>query len=84
MSRLGIIPVLLLTCAFGSCQTKPPKVVEVIVTKIVPVPAELTEPCKQHAPTEKTVAEAVRMANLRKAALDECSSRMARIRGLTP
>lgn len=82
MRHLGVIPVLLLTCAFGSCQPKPPKVVEVIVTKIVPVPVELTEPCQSHEPTSQTVAEAVRMANLRKLANEECSGRMAKIRGL--
>lgn len=70
--------------ACGTTPIKPPKVVEVVVTKIVPVPVELTEPCKQHAPQAKTVAEAVRIANARKLALDECSARMAQIRNLTP
>ena len=73
----------------AGCQTtpelpQPPKVVEVAVEKIVPVPAALTEPCRQPEKKGNTVAEAVRLANERKAALDECSQRMARIRGLTP
>ena len=48
------------------------------------MPAALTEPCRQPEKKGNTVAEAVRLANERKAALDECSQRMARIRGLTP
>ena len=73
----------------AGCQTtpdlpQPPKVVEVVVEKMVPVPAALTEPCRQPEKKGNTVAEAVRLANERKAALDECSQRMARIRGLTP
>lgn len=83
MRAIVVVACLLLT-ACGTRPIKPPKVVEVIVTKIVPVPAELTEPCKQHAPQAKTVAEAVRIANARKLALDECSARMAQIRNLTP
>ena len=71
----------------AGCQTtpdlpQPPKVVEVTVEKIVPVPAALTEPCRQPEKKGNTVAEAVRLANERKAALDECSRRMERIRGL--
>ena len=73
----------------AGCQTtpdlpQPPKVIEVVVEKMVPVPASLTEPCQQPAKAANTVHEAVRLANERKAALDECSRRMARIRGLTP
>ncbi len=83
MRAIAVIACLLLT-ACASKPTKPPKVVEVIVEKIVPVPAELTEPCKQHAPQAKTVAEAIRIANARKLALDECSARMAQIRKLVP
>ena len=85
MRILAVIALLVLS----GCQTmpelpQPPKVVEVTVEKIVPVPAALTEPCRQPEKKGNTVAEAVRLANERKAALDECSQRMARIRGLTP
>lgn len=85
MRILAVAAVLALT----GCQTtpdlpQPPKVVEVVVEKVVPVPASLTEPCQQPAKAANTVQEAVRLANERKAALDECSARMARIRGLTP
>lgn len=85
---MRILAVIALVVLAG-CQTtpdlpQPPKVVEVAVEKIVPVPAALTEPCRQPEKKGNTVAEAVRLANERKAALDECSARMARIRGLTP
>lgn len=85
MRILAVAAVLVL----AGCQTtpdlpQPPKVVEVVVEKIVPVPAALTEPCQQPAKTANTVQEAVRLANERKAALDECSARLARIRGLSP
>lgn len=79
------IPSLILALALTGCASQPiqpPKVVEVVVTKLVPVPAELSRDCEHHAPKAKTVAEAVRLANLRKAALDECSTRMAKIRSL--
>ena len=78
----------LILLVLAGCQTvkpiQPPKVVEVAVEKIVPVPAALTEPCRQPEKKDNTVAEAVRLANERKAALDECSARLARIRSLTP
>ncbi|WP_455363796.1 Rz1-like lysis system protein LysC [Marilutibacter maris] len=43
---------------------------------------KLTEPCAQVGKRDNTVGEAVRLANARKAALDECSARMAQIRAL--
>ena len=81
------IPAVTALLVLAGCQTtpdlpQPPKVVEVTVEKIVPVPAALTEPCRQPEKKGNTVAEAVRLANERKAALDECSRRMERIRGL--
>ena len=44
----------------AGCQTtpdlpQPPKVVEVVVEKIVPVPPALTEPCQQPAKAANTV-----------------------------
>lgn len=82
MRSLGVIALL----ALAACRTvepiQPPKVVEVVVEKIVPVPAPLTEPCQQPVKQSNTVEEAVRLANVRKAALDECSARMEKIRGL--
>lgn len=83
MHRLALIAALALSgCQSAPKPIQPPKVVEVPVTKIVPVPAELTGPCRQPAKQDNSVAEAVRLANERKAALDECSGRMARIRSL--
>lgn len=70
----------------AGCATKPikpPKVVEVVVEKIVPVPAALTKPCQAIEANGRSVGEAVRLANARKLALEECSSRMTKIRGLT-
>lgn len=78
---------LILLAALAGCKSAPilpPKVVEVVVEKIVPVPPQLTEPCQQPAKQGQTVQEAVRLANARKAALDECSGRMLKIRSLTP
>ncbi len=83
MSRILSLAILIFLA--GCATTKPispPKVVQVAVERIVPVPAALTEPCQQHEPKAKTVQEAVRLANVRKAALDECSARMKRIRDL--
>jgi hypothetical protein len=83
------IVALIAVLALAGCQSaplliQPPKVVEVVVEKIVPVPGLLTEPCKRPVKKQNTVGEAVRLANERDAALEECSARMARIRGLTP
>lgn len=69
----------------AGCATKPiqpPKVVEVVVEKIVPVPDKLTEPCQQTEAKDRSVGEAVRLANARRLALAECSGRMEKIRGL--
>lgn len=84
MHRLGLILAMLAVTACQSQPIKPPKVVEVVVEKVVPVPKQLTEPCQQPAKQGQTVQEAVRLANARKAALDECSGRMQKIRSLAP
>lgn len=78
---------LILLAALVGCQSAPiapPKIVEVVVEKIVAVPPQLTEPCQQPTKEGQTVQEAVRLANARKAALDECSGRMQKIRSLIP
>lgn len=85
MRRTALIPLLGLLCAFGSCQPKPvqpPKIVEVVVTKIVPVPPELSKDCIEVAKRDNSTGEAVRLANARKAANEECTGRMQKIRGL--
>ena len=82
---------LILACApllmAAQCSTTPerptiPKVVEVPVTKYVPVPADLARDCTDEAPLRQTVGEAERLANARKVYLDECTKRMRQIRGL--
>lgn len=78
---------LIVLAVLAGCKTapiQPPKIVEVVVQKIVPVPGQLTEPCQQPVKQGSTVQEAVRLANARKAALDECSGRMSKIRSLSP
>ena len=59
-----------------------PKVVEVVVTKFVPVPAELAADCQDTKPTKNTYSEAKRLALLRREFLEECTARMRKIRGL--
>lgn len=84
--RTGIALSLIL--AVTGCQTtKPtaapiPTVIEVVVTKFVKVPAELTADCQNTKPTENTYAEAKRLAMVRLEYLDECTQRMRKIRSL--
>lgn len=75
--------------ALAGCQSiptpiQPPKVVEVVVEKLVDVPEELTRDCGNTTKQDNSVAEAVRLANTRDELLKECTSRMRRIRGLKP
>lgn len=73
---------LLTACGKQNLRIDPPKIVQVEVTKFVPVPAELTEPCTLYAPAEQTYAEAKRLALVRLESLKECNGRLARIRAL--
>ena len=59
-----------------------PQVVEVPVTKYVPVPDTLTADCQDTVPTEQTYAEAKRLALVRAKYLEECTGRMRKIRAL--
>ena len=59
-----------------------PDVVEVPVTKYVPVPDELAADCQNAAAREQTYSEAKRLALLRDEFLRECSERMRKIRAL--
>lgn len=79
---ISAMALLVAGCSRGNLRIDPPKVVQVEVTKYVPVPAELTEPCTVYAPAEQTYAEAKRLALLRLESLQECNGRMARIRAL--
>lgn len=87
MRAVALTPVLLLLCAFGSCQQRPappPKIVEVVVEKIVPVPRELTKRVPVYEVKGNTVAEAVKAANLRKEGQMQCNAKLEAIEGLTP
>jgi hypothetical protein len=77
-----MLALLVAGCGRGNLRIDPPKIVQVEVTKYVPVPAELTEPCTMYAPAEQTYAEAKRLALLRLESLQECNGRMARIRAM--
>ena len=76
------VALLATACTHQNLKVDPPKIVQVEVTKFVPVPDELTEPCTVYAPAEQTYAEAKRLALLRLESLNECNARMARIRAL--
>jgi hypothetical protein len=84
MRNLPLIVLVLLLAACQTCPVVPPKVVHVTIEKIVPVPAELAAPCDAVAKRDNSMGEAVRLANARAAALEECSGRMDRIRNLAP
>lgn len=72
----------LLTACTGNRKPEPPKVVEVIVTKYVQVPAVLSADCQNETPKAQTYAEAKRLALVRNEYLAECTERMRKIRGL--
>ena len=76
---------LILLALLAGCQTCPdvvPEKVYITVEKMVPVPAELAKDCDLPAKRGNTYGEAIRLANARKAALEECNARMRQIRGL--
>ena len=87
MRRLALIAAAILPltgCLWNTKPVQPPKIVEVVVEKLVPVPDELTKDCGNTAKQNNSVAEAVRLANTRDELLKECTSRMRRIRSLKP
>lgn len=79
-AAIGLI--LLLTGCKVAEPYQPPQVVEVVVTKYAPVPAELAADCMNEGPREQTYAEAKRLAIKRGEYLAECTGRMRRIRAL--
>lgn len=89
MRRAALIPVLLACCG-ATCSTKPtppptvPDVVRVQVQTFVSLPAELTRDCEGVPKRDNSYGEAVRLANARKAATEECTGRMRQIRALQP
>ena len=76
------VALLATACTHQNLKVDPPKIVQVEVTKYVPVPDELTAPCTLYAPAEQTYAEAKRLALVRLESLKECNGRLARIRAL--
>ena len=73
---------LLLTGCKTTEPAKPPQVIEVVVTKYVPVPADLAADCMNETPRSQTYQEAKRLAIKRGEYLAECTERMRRIQGL--
>ncbi len=84
MRRLALTLAALALAGCANQPIQPPKVVEVVVEKLVDVPEELTRDCGNTTKQDNSVAEAVRLANTRDELLKECTSRMRRIRGLKP
>ena len=87
MRRIPLIAIAaLLCCGNTTCGRRPdapiPEVVYVPVKEIVDVPAELTVDCQKVLKRDNSLAEAVRLANVRDLATDECTSRMRQIRAL--
>lgn len=88
MSRALWVLIALLPVLSGCPETvKPvpvPQVVRVQVPVYVPIPADLTQDCPIAEPTSLKVEEAVRIANARKVALQNCNADKAAIRALAP
>ena len=84
---LAMWALIALALRLTGCKTtpdvpQPPQVVTVTVTKYVPVPDALTADCQNEPAREQTYAEAKRLALVRADYLDECTSRMRKIRAL--
>lgn len=60
----------------------PPKIVNVPLNVYVPIPAELTAPCVAPALTDRTWGGLADYAVVLRGALQQCSDRMAAIRGI--
>ena len=84
MRQLALTIAMLALAGCANQPVQPPKVVEVVVEKMVDVPEELTRDCGNSTKQNNSVAEAVRLANTRDELLKECTSRMRRIRSLKP
>lgn len=79
-----ILAVLLAGCQTAAPLTTIPEIVRIPVPTYVLLPAEVTRDCEDVPKQSNSYGEAVRLANARKAALDECSARMRQIRSLQP
>lgn len=74
--------VLLAGCATAVKPVPVPQVVRVQVPVYVPIPPELTQDCPITEATSLKVEEAVRVANARKVALQNCNADKAALRAL--
>lgn len=79
----------LMLLAMAGCASAPPPapepvptLIKVPVTRYVPVPAELTEPCPIKRATERTVEAVVSAYNANVSALEACNADKAAIRKL--
>lgn len=82
---LTLAALLLPACASKPPEPRPfvaPTVIEVPVTRYVPVPAALTAPCQAPPLAGRTVADVVAASNARKLALDRCNAQLRAIRQL--
>lgn len=77
-----MLPLLLAGCPLGNVRPPKPEVVTVVVEKMVKVPEQLSRDCDEIPKQSNTYDEAKRLANARKASLDECTGRMREIRKL--
>lgn len=85
--RLSVLIAALLVLA--GCQSAPvqpqlPKTVYVEVDKFVPLDPTLLDDCPIAAPANRTVHEAVAVANARKLSLERCNQDKAAIRAAQP
>lgn len=73
-----------LVLALAGCTSAPPKTVVLTVNKdvYVPVPKALTAHCPIEEPNNYTVPEVVRVARVRKAALQKCNADKDAIRAI--
>lgn len=71
-------------CAHEPAQPQLSKTVTVEVDKFVPLDAKLLQPCPIAEPLNLSVAEAVRVARARKAALQDCNDDKSAIRAAQP
>lgn len=84
-----LIALVLATTGFTTCSRRPdpppiPQVVYVPVKEYKALPPTLTADCIEVVKRNNSTGEAVRLANERKAANEECTGRMRDIRALQP
>jgi len=81
---LIVAALVLAGCNHNPPLPEPPKIVRVPVTKFVPLNEALTADCASVPKQSNSYGEAIRLANARKLALEECTKRMRDIRALQP